>query len=66
MALLVKRDFLASRSIFVGTTGHLTQKRDDPVKNGMYCHPTLPSPNQVTDFHQTLYEPHVTGVNLRP
>jgi hypothetical protein len=35
MALLEKkRDYMVSGSIFVETTGKLTQKRDDPVKTG--------------------------------
>jgi hypothetical protein len=41
MALLKKRDCMVSRFIFVRTTGQLTQKWDDPVKNGTSGHPTL-------------------------
>jgi hypothetical protein len=34
---------MASRSIFVGSTGQLTQRRDDPVKNGTSGHPSVDS-----------------------
>jgi hypothetical protein len=35
-----KRDYTASCSIFV-RTGQLTQKQDNPVKNGMSGHPSI-------------------------
>jgi hypothetical protein len=41
MALLKKKkkDYTVSRFIFVGTMGQLTQKWDDPVKNGTFYYP---------------------------
>jgi hypothetical protein len=32
---------MASHSVFVGTTGKLTQKRDDLIKNGTSGHPKV-------------------------
>jgi hypothetical protein len=37
---------MASRSICVGMTGQLTQKRDNHIKNGTSGHPTLGRPKR--------------------
>jgi hypothetical protein len=39
-----KKDNLASHLTFVTTTGHLTQKQDNPIENRKSGHPKLACP----------------------